>query len=169
MVFCKKGNPRKNKIKYLYLFSLIILSCTLASCDKNRVFEQNREIRDAIWNRTDKIKFSVEITDTVSPHNLYVNIRNTSEYPFRNIYLFITTSSKGIIVKDTFEGILADEKGKWLGSGLGDIWDNTMAYKKNMRFPHTGTYSFEFEQAMRNENLPFIMDVGLRIEHANSQ
>lgn len=142
----------------------ILLVCIVCACDQKRIYEENIEIKDGVWNRNNKVKFSVDINDTVTPHNLYINIRNAGEYPFRNIYLFITTTSKGIVVKDTFEAILADEKGKWLGSGLGDLWDNQLVYKKNIRFPHSGNYVFEYEQGMRNENLPFIIDVGLRIE-----
>lgn len=142
----------------------ILLAITVCACDQKRVYEENIEIKDALWNRTDKVKFSVEINDTITPHNLFVNIRNAGEYPFRNIYLFITTSSKGIVVRDTFEAVLADEKGKWSGSGLGDLWDNQLVYKKNIRFPHAGNYTFEYEHGMRTENLPFIVDVGLRIE-----
>ena len=142
----------------------VLLALLVFSCDQKRVFEENTEINEGVWNRSNKIKFSVDITDTINPHNLYVNIRNAGEYPYRNIYLFITTSSKGIVVRDTFEAILADEKGKWLGSGLGDLWDNQLVYKKNIRFPYPGTYVFEYEQGMRIEDLPYIIDVGLRIE-----
>ncbi len=146
-------------------FTLLIFSVFLFSqCDKNRVYEENKEIPDAVWTRDHKITFPVEIKDSITPHNIYVNIRNSGSYPYRNIYLFITTSSKGIIVKDTLECLLADEKGKWYGDGLGDLWDHQISFKKNIRFPHTGTYIFEFEQAMRSENLPMIVDVGLRVE-----
>jgi gliding motility-associated lipoprotein GldH len=148
-------------MKILIFILLVFVVC---ACDQKRIYEENIEIKEGIWNRENKIKFNVDIKDTITPHNLYVNIRNAGEYPFRNIYLFITTSSKGIVVKDTFEAVLADEKGKWLGSGLGDLWDNQLVYKKNIRFPHSGIYVFEYEQGMRTENLPYIMDVGLRIE-----
>jgi gliding motility-associated lipoprotein GldH len=62
--------------------------------------------------------------------------------------------------------ILADERGKWLGKGLGDIWDYQQLYKENVRFAQKGEYIFEYEQAMRLEKLPFILDVGLRVEKA---
>jgi gliding motility-associated lipoprotein GldH len=67
-------------------------------------------------------------------------------------------------VKDTIEVILADNRGKWLGSGLGDIWDLQQIYKENIRFAQQGRYTFEYQQAMRTEKLPFILDVGLRVE-----
>ena len=59
---------------------------------------------------------------------------------------------------------LADDKGQWLGDGMGDIWDNRALFRERMRFPQSGLYTFEIEQAMRQNPLPQIMDVGLRIE-----
>ena len=64
---------------------------------------------------------------------------------------------------DTLECILADEKGKWLGNGLGDIYDNQILFKKNVRFPLAGKYTFEIQHGMRADIVPLIMDVGLRI------
>jgi len=81
--------------------------------------------------------------------------------------LFIkTVFPNGKFSNDTLECVLADEKGKWLGTGLGDIYDNQIPFKRNVRFPMAGTYRFEIEQGMRTETVPLIMDVGLRIEKA---
>ena len=74
----------------------------------------------------------------------------------------------GAYARDTIECILADNSGKWLGEGSGDIWDNQILFKKGVRFRKTGTYRFTLEQAMRVENLPLIMDVGMRIEKATN-
>ena len=150
------------------LFVLSILSVLiLVSCDPNRVFEKNTKIPDGIWYRDNVLHFEILVEDTLSSHNLYVNVRNTSLYPTSNLYLFITTTApSGHSVRDTLEVILADQKGKWLGSGLGDIWDLQQVYKQNVRFAQRGRYSFDFEQAMRTEKLPFVLDVGLRVEKA---
>lgn len=110
------------------------------------------------------MKFSVDIQDTISSHNLYINIRNASKYQFNNLFLFVTTRSPKGLIKDTVELTLADAKGRWLGNGLGDVWDHQIPYKTNVRFPFRGTYTFELEQAMRNTKLPNIMDAGIRIE-----
>lgn len=138
------------------------------SCDPERVYEINKRIPDGIWYRDEPVRFELMIEDTIRPHNLYVNVRNTSLYPMSNLYLFITTiAPSGHSIRDTVEVILADEKGKWLGSGLGDIWDLQQLYKENVRFAQQGRYIFEYEQAMRTEKLPFILDVGLRVEKAD--
>ncbi len=48
--------------------------------------------------------------------------------------------------------------------GLGDKYDNRILFRRNIRFPRTGIYVFEYEQAMRDEPLIGIDDIGLRIE-----
>jgi gliding motility-associated lipoprotein GldH len=151
-------------MRYLVLLSICTLFILL-SCDPNRVFEKNIKIPDGIWFKEQTVHFDVLIEDTTSAHNLYVNVRNTSLYPMSNLFLFIkTTAPSGHTIRDTVEVILADEKGKWLGSGLGDIWDLQQIYKENVRFAQRGKYTFEYQQAMRMDKLPFVLDVGLRIE-----
>jgi gliding motility-associated lipoprotein GldH len=139
----------------------------LVSCDPNRVYEKNFRIPDGVWTMNDPVRFEVIVADTITAHNLYINVRHTGMYPFSNLYLFVTTiAPSGHAIKDTVQIILADKKGKWLGNGLGDIWNNQRLYKEQVRFAQKGEYIFEYEQAMRLEKLPFILDVGLRVEQA---
>ena len=150
-----------------YLFPLFLL-LAISSCDPDRLYEKNIKIPDGVWHRDNIVQFEFMVEDTISSHNLYINVRNTSLYPMSNLYLFVTTvAPSGHSVRDTVEIILADEKGKWLGSGLGDIWDLQQPYKRNVRFAQRGKYIFNYEQAMRTERLPFILDVGLRVEKAD--
>jgi len=153
--------------------ALIVCAITLASCDSNRIYEENNEITDGIWNVRDTVFFDVHISDTLNPVNMYVNVRNAGQYSYVNLFMFVTTTfPNGRSMRDTIECILADESG-WKGSGLGDIWDNQILFRRGVRFPTVGKYTFAFEQAQRFgdaayiENLPFIMDVGLRIEKMN--
>ncbi len=147
------------------ILAIALVLITMTACDANRVYEKNITIPDNIWNKDNVLTFDVDINDTISTHNIYVNIRNASHYQYSNLYLFInTTAPSGASIRDTFECILADESGKWLGSGLGDLWDNQIPFKGNVRFPLSGVYRFDMVQAMRGEKLPFIMDAGLRIE-----
>ena len=145
----------------------------LAGCDMNRIYEENSRIQDGIWNVNNLVEFEVEIQDTASSANMYINVRNSGAYPYSNLFLFVTTMfPNGKKRKDTVECILANNNG-WLGSGLGDIWDHQILFRKGVRFPLPGKYTFTFEQAQRFgndayiENLPFILDAGLRIEKSN--
>jgi len=151
----------------VYFCILIVASILLTACDSKRVYEENKTIPAQVWNNKNKVVFGVNITDTLMPHNVYINVRNASDYPFSNLYLFLETMYPNrTYSKDTLECILADESGKWLGNGSGDIWDNQILFKKNVVFKKSGKYFFSLEQAMRINNLPQILDVGIRIEKA---
>lgn len=154
------------KLFFIMSFSLLFF----LSCDPGKVYEEYVAIPNGVWNRYKPVTFEVEVTDTINAHNIFLGIRNGSYYPFSNLFVFITTKApNGNMIKDTLEITLADKRGKWFGKGLGDIWDLQRIYKQNIRFPVSGTYTFEIEQAMRKEyeNLPQILDVGLRIERIN--
>ena len=154
------------KICLLPIAYCLLVVC-LSSCDRSRVFEDNTELSDYTWDVKNKIAFDVNIDDTTSLHNLYVNVRHASHYPFANLYLFITIKfPNGKMAKDTLECIFQDETGHWKGEGMGDIWDNQILWKPKVKFPLKGTYTFEYEHAMRMEQVPFIMDMGLRVEKA---
>ena len=156
---------RQIRISVNTIVASLLMVLFYTACDTSRVFEKNTELPDYIWDKNNVLKFSVDIQDSISSHNLYINVRNASHYQYNNLFLFVTTHApKGGVVKDTIELTLADAKGKWLGSGLGDVWDNQILYKRNVRFPFKGTYTIELEQAMRNPKLPYIMDAGIRIE-----
>jgi gliding motility-associated lipoprotein GldH len=149
-------------VSFLLLFA--------SGCDRNRVFENNIDIPDYSWDVKNKLSFEVNVEDTISLHTLFVNVRHASQYPYANLYLFIVIKfPNGKFSKDTLECVLADASGKWKGEGMGDIWDNQILWKSNVKFPLAGKYTFEYEQAMRTPQIPFIMDVGLRVEKAQKK
>ena len=145
----------------------MLVSMFFASCDKGLVFEQNQKIEKAMWDVDKPVVFTAQIKDTIHAHDVYLNIRNAGSYPFSNLFLFINTRFPGgQLDRDTAEIMLANADGRWLGKGIGDIWDNRILFKHNVRFPQAGEYRFELIQAMRMNPLSGMMDVGIRIETA---
>lgn len=138
----------------------------MVSCDSNRYFEQNQEIKNEKWVYNEAKNFSFEMMDTTSLFNFYINLRNTNDYPFANLYVFINSQfPDGEIARDTIELQLAELNGKWLGSGNGRYKYNQFILRKGMRFVQTGTYHFSIEQGMRKDTLVGISDVGIRLEY----
>jgi gliding motility-associated lipoprotein GldH len=151
-----------NKYTFVLVLSSLLL---LSSCNSNVVFSDSKVMNDKTWNLTDIPSFKVPIADTINSHNVNFTIRTGSSYPFRNIYLFVTTlSPDGKSITDTLQYKLADEKGNWLGKGFGDINELNLTYKTNVYFPVKGTYQFNIQHGMRIENLKGVYDIGLRIE-----
>ena len=152
-------------MKYVFFLAVALF---LFSCNSNVVFSEYKSIpEDKGWEKSNKIVLEADIQDTENRHDVYINVRNAGGYQFSNLFIFFTTKiPSGKMERDTIEITLADASGKWLGEGLGDIWDNRQLFKSNFRFPEKGIYTFSLEQAMRVDPLPQIMDVGVRIEKA---
>jgi gliding motility-associated lipoprotein GldH len=147
------------------IFFLVLISLSLASCDSNRIYEENFALDNNEWNSSDIKKFEFEIEDTLSPLNLYINLRTTTDYQYSNIYLFLYSEyPDGYSDKDTLEFILAEPNGRWLGENSGTVVENRILISKGGRFITKGTYSFKLEQAMREEVLAEVIDVGFRVE-----
>lgn len=144
---------------------VLITGMFFTSCNKDVVFSKYKTFEESQWSAKDKAVFDLEITDTQTLNNISLMIRHTETYPYNNLFLFVTTKyPDGKTLTDTMEVVLSNSKGEWLGSGAGDIYDFKVPIKKNVRFPLGGKYQFTFEQGMRVDPLPMIMDFGFEIE-----
>lgn len=159
------------KIRRIHIVLLFICFTTFISCDNNRVFDEYKTIDGANWNKDSIYTFKFEIADTLSSHNILINSRITGQYPYSNMYLFVTTTfPDGKTMKDTLACILAEKSGRllgkkqWTGRGFGDVWTNKIPYKFNIRFPVSGEYTIDIEQAMYDAILPKVLDIGVRVE-----
>lgn len=155
-------------MKYLlYLFSLFIV-CT--ACDPERVYEENHTIEGNRWYIDTIPSFTFTIEDTTVPYNIYYNVRNAVSYPYHNLYLtYYLLDEQGNQLSGRLQDLtLFDSKtGKPLGDGLGDIFDHQILSVPNYRFKRRGTYTFKVKQYMRQDPLPDIMSIGIRVEKAD--
>ncbi len=151
----------QKRITLLVLFVAVLFS----ACDQKRVFENYQTIKDDSWYINQKPSFYLDIKDTVSEHNVYFNIRHTGNYKYSNLFILFTIQGpKAKAETQRLEFKLAEADGKWLGSGLGDIYSNQIKVMEKIKFPRKGVYSFTIEQNMRDNPLQGIEDIGIRVE-----
>ncbi|MEM6684296.1 MAG: gliding motility lipoprotein GldH [Bacteroidota bacterium] len=151
-------------------FFIAILSILFISCDGNRVYDQYVSTGNA-WDKNTPLTFKFQQPDSTNNYNLFVNVRNTNEYEFRNLFLIVHMNfPNGNVVSDTLEYEMAAPNGEWLGTGM-TTKESKLWYKENVRFPYQGTYEVSIQQAMRKINEPQgiqrlqgISEVGFRIE-----
>ena len=156
----KKQNTERN-----WFFLLFALAALLASCDRSVVYEVHQALPSAGWPAAEALSFEASVSDTTSLHNMYINVRNTTDYGFSNLYLFLNIEfPDGTLLRDTLECTLAEKDGKWTGKGLGKIRSNRFLFRTDVWFPVAGAYFFSIEQALRTDQLEGISDIGLRIE-----
>jgi len=146
-------------------YILLILLTALHACDKKRFFDETTKIPVNGWHKDSAAVFNVKITDTLQFYKFLINLRHNDNYRYSNFYLFLNTRlPDGLRTRDTIEMTIADFTGKWLGKGFGTLRDNQILIRENLRFPRKGTYHFTIEQAMREEVLKGIENVGIRVE-----
>lgn len=149
-------------LRLLILTFFILLS---PSCSNDAYYEEFRKVDKEAWHMHDIKEYVVNISDTTTAYRLIFTIRNTTDYAYSNLYMFFTTVKPDqSIMRDTIECLLADRYGYWLGKGVGKIRENRFLIKDHQTFTDTGEYRFTLEQAMRDEVVKGIADVGLRIE-----
>jgi gliding motility-associated lipoprotein GldH len=143
----------------------ILLMLGLISCNDNLIYTDVAEMPDSEWNLFNNPDFGFPVSDTTKSTNIFFTIRTGSQYPYRNIFLFVTTKAPdGKSVTDTLEYEIADEKGNWFGKGFGDINELKLPYRQNVFFPMKGTYHVIIRHGMRTQDLKGVYDIGLSIE-----
>lgn len=151
--------------RIIRLLSFMVSPALLLSCNSHVMFTGSAVMPSNIWQLDNIPDFSIPVDDTLSSNNISFSIRTGSSYPFRNIYLFVTTfSPDGEKITDTLNFYLADEKGNWYGKGFGDINELKLPYRQNVFFPASGTYQVNISHGMRNAGLEGVYDIGLRVE-----
>ena len=145
-----------------FLLSFLLI---LSSCNSKVLYTGSAEMKENTWQLMNVPEFRVPVNDTLTGNDIFFVLRTGSDYPFRNIFLFVTaTSPDGKKLTDTLQYYLADDKGKWYGKGFGDIKELKLPYRSNVFFPLKGEYTFNVQHGMRTEDLEGVYDIGIRIE-----
>lgn len=154
--------------------AILLLVCTitlgLSSCDKARLFEENQQINNNSWDYKDAKTFVTEINDTSQNYNLYVNVRHSFQFEWRNAWVNIKTIfPDGKTFDKRVNLVLSEPDGHWYGDCLGDNCDLQLSIQNNAFFPQKGKYTFIITQDMRVNPLPFVKSIGMRIEKAGAE
>jgi len=151
-------------------FCIIIISLFAVACTSNDVYFQYKSVTPKGWSKDSIYSFDIPFSDTTVLYNVYVNVRNRGEYPYQNLWLYLSkTTPDKIQSKDSIECFLADQRGKWLGSGIGSIMEMPVLYQQNVRFKTKGTYHYKIVHGMRDSILIGINDIGMRVEKAGKK
>ena len=152
-----------NKCLYIFVISLLLSSCG----DADIVYQNSKVMENNTWNKNEGVSFDFEITDTTEFYKFYLNMRTTNLYEWSNLYMFVEIESPEDRSNiDTVEFVLANSVGEWTGVSSGSIINNNMLFIPKLRFQSLGTYKLTFNQAMRQDNLTEVMDVGIIIKKA---
>ncbi len=149
-----------------------ILICLFYTCQSDIAYSEYHTIENSEWKLENELTFNLEMHDSISTYNLFINLRNTKDYEFSNLFLITRMSFPDQTqIIDTLEYEMTDAEGRFLGSGFSDIKENKLFYKENVQFSKSGNYLLQVKQAMRKRNevagiesLKGVKNVGLSLE-----
>ncbi len=150
-----------------YLLTLGLLG-VMAGCLPAPYFQKEEVVPKNEWTYNFKPSFTFDITDTNFIYQPYFLIRHTQAYPYSNLWVLLYIKAPGDTVakKARVNITLAEPTGKWLGRGMGEIYEQQMALvlPDSLSIRRPGTYQVSMEQNMRINPLPDVLNVGLRVE-----
>jgi gliding motility-associated lipoprotein GldH len=150
-----------NKITFLTLSVLVIAT---TSCNKNRIFSEQKDIANHRWDKNNAIVFSPEITDTTKLYNFYFCLRHVYGFQIAGFKITIDLRApSGHVQTNSFPIPFYKDK-QLLSDCSGDYCDLETLLDKGFKFTETGKYEFKILYDMEVKSIPNIMQVGFMID-----
>jgi gliding motility-associated lipoprotein GldH len=152
----------------IFLFFVTILT----SCGTSPYYQKQQGIPGAAWSRDFQPEFEIIIPDSSYQYITYIIVRHGADYPFSNLWVDMSIKNPGSNKFETgrkLEIPLADVTGKWLAKGHSDIWEHRIPIhsKSAPDFLKAGTYTIKLKQIMRQDPLPAVINMGIRVERVH--
>lgn len=156
-------------LRTIYRLCIAAIACSLAACNHSPIYSHYQDLPVKGWHQDSVLQYAVDITDSTATYDILLMIRNNETYPYQNLWLFVSEgTTDGCILHDTIECYLADNHGRWLGSGI-RTYELPLYYSIGHHFSQNGEYVFTLQQGMREEYLRGITNIGLKITKHNGE
>ncbi|GAA4456112.1 gliding motility lipoprotein GldH [Rurimicrobium arvi] len=171
-------------------FLLLLPLFLIGGCVQSPYFQKTYDIPGNKWKLDYHPSFVLDIEDTTIHYNISFLIRHTNNYPYSNIWLKLGIKGPGdtTFTNTRVEVPLATPQGQWLGTGMGEIYEQRRMIvvdhnaipvtldlvslsenSYNNLFSKKGRYEIRLEHNMRDNMLPDVLQVGLRIEKSSKR
>jgi gliding motility-associated lipoprotein GldH len=151
-------------MKLKYILKITIFGLLFSCSDENIIFNDYVDVENTQLSFKDTIIFQTSISDTINPHNIFLQLRTSTDYKWSNMFVFSEIYFPNNKTRtDTFEVFLMDKNGNWNGNKSGIVANLNYSLYKNIKFPIRGDYEFKLIQAMRDTVLKEVISVGLKI------
>ena len=156
--------PLRHNLLLILPATLLIL---LVSCRQDTLYHTYQTITtDNGWNKLDTLSYRLP-KDLEGDHfRLEIGLRNTNQYPFRDIWLSISQNWEDSLVfqTDTLHFYLADEQGKWINGGnTGKLFQHTYLCDQPFTIHPSSANELRLTHLMQVNPLPGINDAGIRL------
>lgn len=172
----RQNNPRNEqrqgfRQKRTHVVILIALLSLLSSCHEKIVYAAHKDINETSWLTTDTVCLPLQITDTADLYDLQLTLRHNDQYQYQNLWLFATlhSPSDSLLLTDTVQAFLADDRGQWLSRRSGRYYNGYIRWLQGCRLTEEGKYTLSVVHGMRDDALKGLADVGVEITIADTK
>jgi gliding motility-associated lipoprotein GldH len=160
-LFLLKQSGLKKSHFVLFALLLLLIGCTTAGIN-----EQSVAIPDHAWRSSYSPSFTFSVSDTQSRYRVYIVLRHTDAYRYKNLWLQLGVKVPGdSLLTDRRNLILATDDKGWLGKGMDDIYEHRILLNEEPAyFRKAGSYTYTLSHLMREDPLEHVMNAGIRIE-----
>lgn len=162
---------RNLKLKSTVIIIGILATLSFSSCGQKDAYFRYNEIKEGQWKMHDTLFFEIDSSNysVGVAYNLYLEVTNNVNYPYQNIHFFEwdNIANDTTLARTEKECLLADEFGKWKGTGFGSLFQSTFILKENITFSDKRNVSIKMLHGMQDEILTGIEKVGIRLSYRN--
>ena len=142
----------------------MILVWLLASCNSQIRYHQFQHIEHEKWRVGDTLIFDIPLTDSIKSHELTLQLRHTSRYPYTDLAFGIEILSPDSLVTESlnFDAKLVDKNGYWIGIGKGGFFQTDIG-QASLPQAKAGTWHVHIFHTMRDSILTGVNDIGIKV------
>ncbi|MBK5194736.1 MAG: gliding motility lipoprotein GldH [Proteiniphilum sp.] len=148
------------------LFSLLI------SCSEGEEYYRFHHIEKGKWYRDSTLIFTMDSLNISAgrAYDVTIEISSGYIYPYRNLWLRIDHNLADTLLRsDTLHYRLADEHGKWLGSGVGGLNQLSLPFLSSIPLYMPHLYRLTIAHVMSDDPLTGIEKVGLKVTEVHRE
>lgn len=148
-------------MKRIGLLIAILLVVVTTGCRlRNNDYSDFRSFDRAAWAYADSLEFKPELADSIVNGRLGICVRHTDAYPYSNLWVELSWPvNDSLRHVDTLQLRLADDFGKWYGTGTGVSYQYVDTLKRPVRLRRG--VPLRLRHIMRVDSLRQIEQVGL--------
>ena len=144
------------------LFVLLSISALMVACDETQVYQSWQDIAQLRWERSNVIENKVNIEDNSKQYKITLGLRYIPGIPEKEVKVLISIINlNGESQEIPYTVKLKDDNDEHLGEVMGELADITQVIEENYSFSEAGEYTFLIVQAMPQETLGGVLEVGL--------
>jgi len=154
----------------MLLFIAGVLFSSLLSCSEGEVYYRFYHIEKGNWFHDSTLLFTMDSLDihTGQAYDISIELTTGHLFPYRNLWLQIDHNlTDTLLHRDTLQCILADDHGRWLGSGVGGLYQLSVPFLNSLPLDAAPHYRLSITQVMKDDPLPGIEKVGLKVTEVN--